>query len=116
MRTSAITTLIMGAGLLLAIGAGAPAIHAETLLLPAPVKPTLMTFLGGTVEDIDHAGLRLTLQTEMGKKESLPVLNAEAIKGITKGDQVSVELDGQGKVLKAVKTDFAPKPAPEPRS
>ena len=75
----------------------------------------LAMFIGGTVEEIDHAGLQVTIQTEMGKKESFPVANAEVIKGLAKGDRVSVEMDEQGKVRTIVKTTPDKKVAPEPQ-
>ncbi len=75
----------------------------------------LAMFIGGTVEEIDHAGLQVTIQTEMGKKESFPVTNAEVIKGLAKGDRVSVEMDEQGKVRTIVKTTPDKKVAPEPQ-
>jgi len=46
---------------------------------------------------------------------SLPVANAEVIKGLTKGDRVSLELDVQGRVMKIVKTAPDLKIAPEPK-
>lgn len=115
MKASSIIGLIMGVGLLLVMGMVVPAIQAETVLLPTQGNPTFIKFMGGTIEEIDHAALRITLQTEMGKKESFPVTSMEVIQGLMKGDQVSVELDEQGKVLKVVKNNSLPKPAPEPR-
>jgi hypothetical protein len=75
----------------------------------------LAMFIGGTVEEIDHAGLQVTILTEMGKKESLPVANADVIKGLAKGDRVNVEMDEQGKVKTIVKTSPEKQIAPEPR-
>jgi len=107
--------LILSVGLSIALGATVPTVQADTLLLPTQGKPVFIKFLGGTVEDIDHAALKLTIQTEVGKKESYPVATAEVIQGLMKGDQVSVELDDQGKVLNVVKNNSLPAPAPEPR-
>jgi len=107
--------LILAIGLSVLLGATVPMVQADTLLLPTQGKPVFIKFLGGTVEDIDHAALRLTIQTEIGKKESYPVTTAEVIQGIMKGDQVSVELDDHGKVLNIVKNNSLPAPAPEPR-
>src|SRR5712691_8444186 len=116
MKASIMTGLITGASLLLVVGMVVPAIEAETVLLPTQGNPTVIKFMGGTIEDVDPAGLKITITTDMGKKVSFPVSNPEVIRGLTKGDQVSVELDEQGKVLKVVKNNSAPKPAPEPRS
>ena len=116
MKASIITGLITGISLILLAGMVVPAIEAETVPLPTQGNPTVIKFVGGTIEEVDPAGLRITIQTDMGKKVSFPVSNAEVIRGLTKGDQVSVELDEQGKVLKIVKNNSAPKSAPEPKS
>lgn len=83
---------------------------------PDRTDPTLAKFVGGTIEEIDPASLRVTIQTEMGKKESLPVTDAGVIKGLSKGDRVSVEMDEQGTVVKIVKLAPDRKGAPEPGS
>ena len=78
--------------------------------------PVFAKFIGGTVEEIDHASLRVTIQTEQGKKESLPVADAALLQGLSKGDRVSVEMDEQGKVTTIVRTMPNKKGAPEPGS
>ena len=83
---------------------------------PNQTDPTLTKFVGGTIEEIDPAGLQVTIQTELGKMESLPLADAAVIKGLTKGDRVSVEMDEQGKVMKIVKLAPDRKGAPEPGS
>jgi len=115
MKSFNMSGLIVGMGLALALGMTAPVVQAETLLLPTQGKPVFIKFLGGTVAEIDHAALKLTIQTEVGKKESYPVTTAEVIQGLMKGDQVSIELDEMGKVLNVVKNNSLPAPAPEPR-
>lgn len=74
--------------------------HAVNQMEPAIVNQ----FVGGTVEAIDLIGLRLTVQTDLGKSEALPVANANMIKNLSKGDRVSAELDDQGRVISIVKT------------
>lgn len=116
MKPSRITSLIMGVGLLGMVAMVTPPVQAETVLLPTQGYPTFIKFLGGTIEEVDQAGLKVTIQNEMGKKESFPVTSAEVIQGLMKGDMVSVELDDQGKVLNIVKNNSLPlKQAPEPR-
>jgi len=115
MKPSKMTGLIMGVGLLALVGMVTPSIQAETVLLPTQGYPTFIKFLGGTIDEIDHAALKLTIQNEMGKKESFPVTSADVIQGLMKGDSVSVEVDDQGKVLNIVKNNSLPKQAPEPR-
>lgn len=83
---------------------------------PDQAQPTLAKFVGGMIEEIDPAGLRVTIQTEFGKKESFPVGDAAVLMGLTKGDRVSAEMDEQGKVLKIVKLAPDRKGAPEPGS
>ena len=68
-----------------------------------PTDLTLVKFVGGTIEEMDPAGLRVTIQTERGKKETFPIADASMLMGLTKGDRVSAETDDQGKVLKIVK-------------
>ncbi len=79
---------------------------------PNQANPTLAKFVGGTIEEIDPAALRVTIQTEQGKKESFPVGDAALLMGLTKGDRVSAEMDEQGKVLKIVKLAPDTKGAP----
>ena len=114
MKAPFVTGLFMTVGLLLVMGMVVPAIQAETAPVPlAQEKTALIKFMGGTIEEVDLAGLRITIQTEMGKKESFPVSSAAVMQGLTKGDLVNVELDEQGKALTIVKSDFAPRPVPE---
>ena len=74
-------------------------------------------FIGGTIESVDPAGLRVTILTELGGKESFAVADESVLMGLTNGDRVSVEMDDQGIVKKIVKTtpDLKGKPAPEPK-
>jgi len=73
------------------------------------------TFIGSTIEEIDLAGLKITIQTSEGNRHSMPVANAEIMKGLIKGDRVSLELDLQGRVVKIVKIVPDLKIAPEPK-
>ncbi len=73
------------------------------------------TFIGSTIEEIDLAGLKITIQTNEGNRHYMPVANAEIMKGLAKGDRVSLELDVQGRVVKIVKTAPDLKIAPEPK-
>lgn len=72
--------------------------------------------IGGTIQAIDPAGLSIILQTDQGKTELLPVANPDAVKGLAKGDRVSVELDEKGAVRKASKASPESNDSPEPRS
>lgn len=84
----------------------------------SPSQATLVastTFIGSTIEDIDLAGMKITIKTDQGESLSLSVANAEIMKGLTKGDRVSLELDVQGRVMKIVKITPDLKIAPEPK-
>jgi hypothetical protein len=75
------------------------------------------TLTGNTVESIDSTGLNITVQTAGdGDKLSMPVVNSEVMKGVTVGEHVSLELDGQGRVVKIIKLAPTPKEeeVPEP--
>jgi hypothetical protein len=73
--------------------------------------------VGGTVELIDPAGLSVTIMTDGGQPESLPVADVSVLAGVAKGDRVFCEMDDQGKVAKIVKASTIPNtsPAPEPK-
>lgn len=84
----------------------------------SPSQATLVastTFIGSTIEEIDLAGMKITIKTDQGESLSLSVASAEVMKGLTKGDRVSLELDVQGRVMKIVKTAPDLKIAPEPK-
>jgi len=72
---------------------------------------------GGMVESVDPAGLTVTILTDVGQKESLPITKVAVLVGVTQGDRVNCELNDDGKVTKIVKTTPIPKdfPAPEPK-
>lgn len=102
------TLLVMMVSLLLVMGIAMPSSYG------APVAPD--QFIGGTIEEINLAGLSVTILADLGKKESLPVVSADMIKGLAKDDYVSVELDEQGRVFRIVKTTPDVKNEPEPKS
>ena len=96
------------AGLLFLVGVTISAGQAD------PVIPgTAPQFLGGTIQAVDPGGLNIILQTDQGKTELLPVANADAVKGLTKGDRVSVELDEKGAARKISKMSPESKNSPE---
>ena len=73
--------------------------------------------MSGTIQDVDPAGLKVTILTDVGQKESLPVTKASVLVGVGQGDRVSCEMNEDGKVIKIVKTTPIPLgiPAPEPQ-
>lgn len=101
------TLLVAMVGLALVVGMGIPS--------SADASAATTNFVGGTIKGIDMAGLKVTLQTDLGKTESLPVANADLMNGLMEGDHVSVEveLDEMGKVLKVVKIIPDARVAPE---
>jgi len=72
---------------------------------------------GGMIESVDPAELKVTILTDVGQKESLPVTNVAVLVGVTPGDRVNCEMNEDGKVKKIIKTTPIPKgfPAPEPK-
>lgn len=66
--------------------------------------PVLIKSIGGTIEEIDYLGQRVTIQTERGRQESFTLPRASLLIGLAEGDRVSVEMDDQGKIRKIVKT------------
>jgi hypothetical protein len=62
------------------------------------------TFIGSTVMEVGSDG-KVTIKTAQGESWSFPVSDPELLKGVKKGDQVSLELDAQDRVSKIVKTD-----------
>jgi len=83
------------------------------------MEPVLAKYTSrtGTIENVDPAGLQVTILTDVGQKESLPVTKASVLVGVGQGDRVSCEMNADGKVTKIVKTAPIPEvsPAPEPR-
>jgi hypothetical protein len=97
---------------------------AGVIIMPSHAGPlglTEMLFakssIGGTVESVDPAGLKITILTDMGQKESLPVIDASVLAGLSQGERVFCEMNEDGKVAKIVKATPIPKdfPAPEPK-
>lgn len=87
-----------------------------TMVIPAGHEQAVAatTLTGSTVEAIDQTGLSITVKTAGGRETlSMPVASREIMKGVTVGDQVSLELDLQGRVVKIVKLSPATNKAPE---
>jgi hypothetical protein len=105
MKTFAVTLI----SVLIFIGVVGPSSLSELL--------AATTLIGSTVESIDSNGLNITVQTAGdGGKLSMPVVSPEVMKGVAVGEHVSLELDGQGRVVKIIKLAPAPKEeeVPEP--
>jgi hypothetical protein len=106
------TYILMIVSVLALVGTGLSIGQADPGVMP-DVAPK---FIAGTIQAIDPAGMNIIVQTDQGKSEMLPVANADAVKGLVKGDSVSVELDDKGTVVKIVKKTPEPKQSPEPKS
>lgn len=63
------------------------------------------TFIGSTIEALDAEGQHVTIRTAEGKSWSLQVASADLIKGLKKGDRVSLELGPDDRVNKIIKTE-----------
>jgi hypothetical protein len=98
MKTLAVTTI----SVLIFVGAVGPSSLSELL--------AATTLSGSTVESIDSTGLNVTVRTAGdGDKLSMPVVSPEVMKGVRVGEHVSLELDVQGRVVKIIKLEPAPK-------
>jgi len=73
--------------------------------------------IGGTIESIDPAGLRVTIMTDSGQKESFPITKVSVLVGVIEGERVWCEMNEDGKVTKIVKATPVPEgsPATEPK-
>jgi hypothetical protein len=85
------------------------ALLAGVLVLSGPVAQggpaqAASTFIGTTVLEVGTDGRKVTVRTTQGESWSLDVVDPELLKGVKKGDQVSLELDAQDRVSKIVKT------------
>jgi len=78
-------------------------------------SPVTKPAIGGTIESVDPASLRVTILTDFGQKESLPVTKMSVLVGVIEGDRVWAELNEDGKVKKIVKTTPAPERSPASR-
>jgi Cu/Ag efflux protein CusF len=63
------------------------------------------TFISSTIMEVSSDGRKVTIRTAQGESWSLPVSDPELLKGVKKGDQVSLELDTKDEVSKIVKTE-----------
>ena len=62
------------------------------------------TFTNSTVESVDQEGRQLTIRTADGTSWSLPVERVELMKGLERGDRVSLEIGSDDQVNKIVKS------------
>jgi hypothetical protein len=62
-----------------------------------------ITLTSCTIEAVDSGAQRLTIQALTGETWTLSVANPDLIKGMNKGDRVSVELDPDERIVKIVK-------------
>ena len=77
------------------------------------------SFIGSTVLDVGADGRAVTIRTNSGESLSLVVADPEMMKGVQKGDQVSLELGLDDRVKKIVKVggdSSTPSQAPKGRS
>src|SRR5438105_2609080 len=78
----------------------------QTLHPVRPAAPLTNEMVSGIIEGVDPSGMKVLLQTEMGL-EAIPVANTSIMQRLTLGDQITVKLDEEGKVRRAMKTAFA---------
>jgi len=68
-----------------------------------PTGLAASTFIGTTVLDVGADGRAVTIRTNTGESLSLVVADPAMMKGVAKGDQVSLELGPDDRVNKIVK-------------
>jgi hypothetical protein len=61
------------------------------------------TLVGSTIQDVSPDGHTVTVRTSKGESLTLNVADREAIKGVKKGDQVSLEIGPDDRVHKIIK-------------
>jgi hypothetical protein len=75
------------------------------------------TLFDQTIEAIDPTGLNITVQTAGSRdKRSMPIVSSAVVKGIGRGDRVSLGLDQEGRILRIRKLFPIFIEAPEPRA
>lgn len=69
------------------------------------------TFIGSTVVGIDQAQRSITIHTREGQSWTLPVADPDLLKKeqVSKGDQVSIEIDLNDRVTKIIKLTGQPR-------
>ena len=70
--------------------------------VPFPVHGET-TFTNSTVESVDADARQVTIRAADGRSWSLPVERVELLKGLQKGDRVSLEIGPDDQVKKIVK-------------
>jgi hypothetical protein len=116
----ALFSLLLVVGMVLTSSqASPPSVSPLTSVSPLSIGEAALAkaAVGGTVEAVDPAGLRITLLTDFGQKESLPITKVSVLVGVTEGERVWCEMNEDGKVTKIVKATPIPErtPAPEPK-
>ena len=66
---------------------------------------TIQTFTNSVVEQVDPGTKKLTFKTLEGQTWSLDVHNSDLLKGLQKGDRVSLELDSDDRIKNVVRGD-----------
>ena len=64
---------------------------------------TIQTFTNSVIEQVDPGKNKLTFRTLEGQTWSLDVHNADLLKGLEKGDRVSLELDSEDRIKNVVR-------------
>jgi hypothetical protein len=64
---------------------------------------TIQTFTNSVIEQVDPGTKKLTFKTVEGQSWSLDVNNADLLKGLEKGDRVSLELDSEDRIKNVVR-------------
>ena len=62
------------------------------------------TIVTGTLEELDLSRLKGKIKTDLGKPVFFEVTKPELFKGLSVGERVTVQVDGQGRATKVIDT------------
>ena len=88
----------LGLSALGAIAAGSHRVASEPLVTQAG------NLISGVVASVDEGNLLIILRTRFGQAQGFAVSSAEVLKGISRGDTITVELDAEGVARRITKT------------
>ena len=62
------------------------------------------TIVTGTLAELDLSRMKGKIQTDLGKPVFFEVMKPELFKGLSVGEHVTVQIDGQGRATKVIDT------------
>jgi hypothetical protein len=71
---------------------------------PGPQVAQSASMVSGVVASVDQGNLMIIMRTRFGQAQGFAVSSADVLKGISRGDTITVELDSQGVARRITKT------------